>query len=155
MFTCNSCTEYMAIWSLRRYTSSDGNPLTTKPLLEKIVAAIGEGGDRYIHKVKAHSKTEPRAEGNQRADQFAKEGARTSVTWDPYEEGQVAAVRGQPEEKRSTGVVLAPDLGTVQAQDPILKATLTAIPRQEKVECPYRAADVAVKEGMLFKGDKW
>ncbi|GCB75178.1 hypothetical protein scyTo_0017308 [Scyliorhinus torazame] len=102
--------------------------------------------------MKAHSKTEPRAEWNQQADQLAKEGARTSVAWDPYEECRVAAVSGQPEEK---GVVLSPDLGTVQAQDPILKATLAAICRQEKIEGPYEAADIIVREGMLFEGDKW
>ncbi|XP_078089542.1 ribonuclease H-like [Mustelus asterias] len=73
MFTCNLCTEYLAIWSRRGYTSSDGKPLTTRPLLKRILAAVGKGGDRYIHKVKAHSKTEPRCEGNRKADLLAKE----------------------------------------------------------------------------------
>ncbi|GCB83942.1 hypothetical protein scyTo_0024753, partial [Scyliorhinus torazame] len=131
MFTCNSYTEYLAIWSRRGYTSLDGKPLATKPLLEKIVAAVGEGGDRYIHKVKAHSKTEPRGEGNQRADSLTREGARTGIAWDPYEEGQLAAVTGQLR-RGDRGTGLASDLAIVQRQDPELKKAITALGRQEK-----------------------
>lgn len=79
----------------------------------------------------------PRGEGNQRA----REGARSRKAWDPYEEGQVGAARKQPREKESDGVVLAPDLTTVQAQDPILKAASAAICRQEKIEGPFGGKD--------------
>jgi len=95
--------------------------------LEQIVAAVGKGGDRYIHKVKAHSKTEPQGEGNQRVDLLAREGARDGIAWDPYGEWQIAAAREQPRKKGKTGVVLAPDLAKVQAQDPVLKAASAAI----------------------------
>uniref|UniRef100_UPI00398EC8F2 forkhead box protein F1-like n=1 Tax=Pristiophorus japonicus TaxID=55135 RepID=UPI00398EC8F2 len=63
--------------------------------MEKIMKTVGEEGTIYIHKVKAHSTTDPRSEENQQADMLAKQGARTGKLWDPYNPGPIAAVRGR------------------------------------------------------------
>ncbi|XP_067841274.1 protein NYNRIN-like [Heptranchias perlo] len=155
MFTCNSCTEYLAIWSRRGYTSADWRPLTVKPLLEKILAAVGEEGEVFIHKVKAHSSAEPRSEGNRQADVLAKEGTRTGTFWDPYGSRPIAAVTGRNGTQGSAGVALTPDLKMVQTQDPVLKAALSAVAEGKRVEGPYSTAAHSVKEDMLFKGEQW
>lgn len=155
MFTCNSYTEYLAIWSRRGYTSSDGRLLTVKPLLEQILAAVGERGEVFIHKVKAHSATESRGEGNQQADALAKEGARSGIFWDPYGPRQIAAIQDR-ERNIGTPKVTGPlDLRTVQAQDPVLKAILRAVSEGEQVEGLYSKAALSIKEGMLFHAEQW